>query len=236
MSSTVKDADALAEHTGSRLSRYRNEGHFNTGDTISDMQTQQIYTNYGRYGIDIAISLYCPIVREYTKPNEYRMFNSSSDSNFAHLVGIEFDMIEEGINTEVDVYFEYRYPMISRMQDDGADDGRIRMITLQGGENIGIQYGAVPSTLTNDWTNFSGTFVFNAKRGPCAVILNRSSVQGYMDIRNAYAVVRTSDVDNVIVRVNTFNLNRIFNPYRENEGDIRPLSIVRAQKVNRLRL
>ena len=234
-SSPVKDADALAEHTGSRMSRYRNEGHFATGDTISDMQTQQIYTNYGRYGIDIAIALYAPVVREYTKPGEYRIFNSNSDSQLAHLVGLEFDMIESGVNTEVDIYFEYRYPLMNRLQDDGTNDGRLTLIQTQGGNRTDSQYAAVPSTLTNEWTNFSGTFVFSPDRGPCAVFLNRSSTQGYMDIRNAYAVVRTSDVDKVIVRVNTFNLNRIFNPYRENEGDIRPLTAARAQKVNRLR-
>ena len=233
VSSPMKDADALAEHTGSRMSRYRNEGHLAVGDTSTDLSPNMVLKNYGRYGIDISSSLYHLLVKDKLKPGVVTLYDSNGDANFAKL-GIEIDCLE-AVDFAIDVYFDYKYAWQARLQDDGTDDGRLRLLQLQRGTQIGIQYGAVPSTLTEDWTTFSYTFTFPADRGPAAIYLARASQSSYVDFTNSYAVVRCDQPEKLIVRANTFNHSRIFNPYRENDGDIRPLSSTRSIKINKLK-
>ena len=234
VSSPVKDADSLAEHTGSRISRFRNEGHVAYGDTATDLQTQILFKNYGRYGMDWAASLYHAIVRHHNKPGVIELHDSNSDANMAKL-GIEIDVLE-AVDFSIEVQFDYRYPWQARLQDDGTDDGRLRLVQLQRGTQIGIQYSAVPSTLTDDWATFTGTFTYPADRGPAAIYLCRSAMNSYVEFKNSTCIVRCDHPEKIIVRVNTFNHNMIWNPYRENEGVIRPnVGSTRTMKATRLR-
>jgi len=233
VSSPMKDFDALAEHTGSRMSRYRNEGHFQNGDTATDLQTQMLFKNYGRYGIDIASSLYHVLARDYNVPNVVTLYDSNSDANFAKL-GIEIDCLE-AVAFSIEVKFDYLYEWKARLADDGTDDGRLRLLQLQRGTQVGIQYGAVPSTLTDNWATFNSTFTFPVDRGPAAIYLCRSAIGSAVHFTNSYAIIRCDEPEKLIVRINTFNHDRIWNPYRENVGDIRPLTGARTIKATRVK-
>ena len=235
VSNPMQDFDALSEHTGSRMSRYNNGGHFGFGDTGSDLQPQEVFKNFGRYGYDIAALTNCFAIKDYSNPDITRFYRYTSDS-YLPMFGIEFDMIQAtDAPVEVDVYFEYRQPLINRIQNDGTDDGRLRIQQIQGATRKSIAYSEVPQNLTNGWHVFQQTFIFDQVKAPCAIYVAMAAYNGYLSIRNSRAVVKTNNADRLAVRANTFNMARIWNPYRENDGDIKPLKANRATAMKRIK-
>jgi hypothetical protein len=224
----------MSDHTGSRLSRYRNEGHMTEGDTSSDLSMCHYQQNYGRFGYDLIRGVYHWYERSPERPDSIRIYNPNAD---AHLwvLGIELDVLDD-VPFQVQVKFDYRVPLMANLQDDGTDDGRLRVYNLQHGTLKSTQYGLVPNVSGTGWNTFSGTFSnFAAENGKAGVFLNRSSQNGYVDIRNASATVLTDHPSKIKVIGNTFNLMRIFDQHHEYK-DLAPLtSPARTINVNRIR-
>lgn len=152
-------------------------------------------------------------------------------------LGIELDVLEDNIPFEVFVRFDYRMPLMANLQDDGTDDGRLRLYSLQRGEIKGsTQYGAIPSSAGTGWNTFEGTFSsFSAIEGHAGVFLNRSAQNGYIDYRNSYAEVRTDYPDKIKVVGNTFNLDRVWEQYGE-KRDIKLLTApTKTININRIK-
>lgn len=230
---------AHSEHTGSRMSRYRNEGFISSGDTTSDLNYVNMLKDYGRYGYDLIHGVYYIYERDYTRPDDIiRVYNPNGDANFP-MFGIEIDILEDNVPIQIYVQFDYKYPRIARLQDDGTDDGRLRLIPIQHAQLAGsVQYGTIPSSLGDGWNTFTGTFSgfsSTATEGKAAVYLNRSAQNGYIDIRNMTAYVLTDYPDKVRVVGNTFNTAIVFDQMRQSK-DIRPLTApTRATKVTRVK-
>ena len=230
------NTNAMAEHTGSRLSRYRNEGHMAQGDTSSDLSWTTPQHNFGRFGYDLTNTVFYTAVKYHSDPNVTRIFNSSSDAYYWAL-GIELDVLDNNVPFEINVKFDYRIPLMSTLQDDGTDDGRLRIYGLQTGEVKEMQYGLVPNVSGTEWNTFSGTFSsFAAKEGFAGVFLNRTFLNGYVDIKNSYAHVAADDTSKIRVVGNTFNLERIWDQYGE-VRDTKPLvaNTIRTINIRKLR-
>jgi len=229
-------SDFMSEHTGSRLSRYRNEGHTAQGDTSSDLSWTFPQHNFGRFGYDLAHTVWYHAERNYSTPDITRIYCVQGDALYP-FIGVELDVLEDNIPFEIYVRFDYRIPLMANLQDDGTDDGRLRVYSLQKGEIKGsIQYGAVPSTAGTNWNTFTGTFnSFEQIEGAATVYVNRSAQNGYIDIRNSYAEIRTDHPTKIKVISNTFNLERIWEQYGE-VRDMKPLSApTRAINIRRFR-
>ena len=204
----------MSEHTGSRISRYRNEGHMNEGDTSSDLSMCHYQQNFGRFGYDLIHGVYYWYERDYKRPGVIRIYNPNGD-DYLWALGIELDVLDD-IPFQVQVRFDYRVPLMANLQDDGLDDGRLRIYNLQHGTIKSTQYGLVPNVSGTGWNTFSYTFNnFAAENGKAGVFLTRDAQNGYMDIRNASAVVLTDHPSKIRVIGNTFNLDRVFDQYQE---------------------
>lgn len=229
---------AYSEHTGSRMSRYRNEGFVSQGDTISDLNYVNMLKDYGRYGYDLIHGLYFIYERDPANPEVIRIYNPSLDSTLP-MLGIELDILEDNIPFQVFVQFDYRYPQIARIQDDGVDDGRLRLLALQQGALVSpIQYGVIPANAGDGWNTFTGTFsTFSttATEGKAAVYLNRTASNGYVEVRNMTAYVLTDHPDKVRILGNTFNVNAIFDQFEQSRG-FRPLTApAKSTKLTRVK-
>lgn len=212
----------MAEHTGSRMSRYRNEGFIAEGDASSDLTWYMPQHNIGNFGYDLTHTVYYYAEKDYSRPNVTRIYTVHRD-NYFWALGMELDVLENNIPFQVKVKFDYRIPTMATLQDDGTDVGRLRIYSLQRGEVKATQYGLVPSVSGNDWNTFEGTFTFDAREGHAGVFLNRSAQNGYMDIKNSSAYVLTDSPNKIRVVGNTFNLERIWEQYGE-VRDTKPLT------------
>jgi hypothetical protein len=211
--SPIKNANSFAEHTGSRLSRYRNEGHFSMADVATESSIQTVHQNYGRHGYDLSYNsnLYYEKNPQY---NFIRMYPAYSDGFLPGWQAIEFDVLEDGAIFEVEVMVEYKYSPLARLQADGINAGQMRFMAIQNAQLVEIQYGAVPSTLTDNYAVFTYTFsLFQPIKGPCGVMWSRFGRASYIDIKSSYANVLVQNDKKIYVRGNTFNLNNLFNQY-----------------------
>lgn len=228
--------DCVAEHTGVRLSRQRNEGHVSQGDATSDLNYQNIQQNYNRYGYDLGYGIYYILEYDYTRPDIQRFYPTHADPYFSSM-GIELELLSNNVSIQINVQFQYRYPWISRIQDDGTDDGRLRCFSIQNGTLKEIKYGVVPSTMTSDWYTFNETFtVFSQEYSKIAVYLNKVGQNGYFDIKNSSATVLCDNPSVIKVLGNTFTQNRLWDQYTELK-DVRPLTSggQRTIKINRIK-
>lgn len=217
------NSNYMAEHTGSRLSRYRNEGHIYPATISSDLTYQSKQQNYGRYNYDLLIGTYCIFESDPLRPGIIRVYNTNGDSFLASM-GVEVEVLKNNIPVQIHVHFNYRMPIINRIQDDGTDDGRLRLCAIQNGELREIQYGLVPSTLTDDWATFDGIFSgFTNQEGKISLYLNKSSQNGYTDYKNIGAEVYCDDPTNIRVVANTFSYNGVWDQYNEIKG-IKPIT------------
>jgi hypothetical protein len=211
--SPIKNANSFAEHTGSRLSRYRNEGHFSMADVATESSIQTVHQNYGRHGYDLSYNsnLYYEKNPQY---NFIRMYPAYSDGFLPGWQAIEFDVLEDGAIFEVEVMVEYKYSPLARLQADGINLGQMRFMAIQNAQRVEIQYGAVPSTLTDNYAVFTYTFsLFQPIKGPCGVMWSRFGRASYIDIKSSYANVLVQNDKKIYVRGNTFNLNNLFDQY-----------------------
>ena len=223
------DSNFMAEHTGSRLTRYRNESWMLQGDTSSDLSWQYLQKNFGRFGYDTTFSVYMMAQRDNKTPNITRIYNFNGDAYFA-MLGIELDLLE-AVDFEVEVSFEYRIPLMRTLQDDGTNDGQIRIYNIQNGSILGYQYGSTPSSGGTGWQTFSGVFnTFTVDEGFAGVYLTSSSQNGYIDFKNARARVLTDSPNAIKVISNTFNLSKVWDGYGESR-DTSPLTTANARTI-----
>ena len=208
------DSNFMSEHTGSRLSRYRNEGHFNETESSSDLSPSHYQKNFGRFGYDIMHSIYHWYEKNNQTPGVLRVYNPNGDDFYA-ILGIELDVIAD-VSFTVTVQFEYKIPWMARLQDDGNMDGAVRVYNIQHGTHISSQYGVTPASAGSDWNTFTYTFSnFAAQEGKAAVYLSRDAQNGYIDIRNGFAYVTTESPEKIQIIGNTFNLENFWDLYRE---------------------
>lgn len=220
----------MAEHTGSRMSRYRNEGHFTEGDTSSDLSWCHAQYDYGRFGYDIQHGVYNFIERNPERVEIYRIYNVNGD-DWLSLLGMEIEVLA---NTafQIVVQFDYRVPLINTLQDDGYLDSQVRVFSLQHGTLLTQAFGVVSSTGGTDWNTFTYTFnTFASQAGKAAVYMAKDYQNGYMDVRNGSAYVLTDTPQYINVIGNTFNFQRIFDQYAENR-DMRPLTPSNGTTIN----
>jgi len=227
------NSNFMAEHTGSRISRYRNEGFLPDGDTSSDLTWSNRQQNFGKFGYDLMKGVYHFIERDPSRPETTRVYNPNGD-DYMWIAGIELDVLED-VPFQVYVKFDYRVPMMANLQDDGADDGRIRIYNLQHAGLLSTQYGVVPNTAGDGWQTFEGTFSnFQAQEGRAGVFLTRDAQNGYIDLRNGVAYVLTDHPQKIKVIGNTFLFSNIWDQYREFR-DTRPLTTTRTVKATRVK-
>lgn len=209
------EMNSMADHTGSRLSRYRNEGHVSSGDVSSALSYLNPQLNIGRFEYDLVFADNHIIERNPLYVNFNRIYSLIGDS-LVPFIGLEAEVLESGIPFEVYVQFDYRYPMEARMQDDGTNDGRIRVYSIQNSTIKEDEWGEVPSTMTDGWYTYSKTFtLFSQEECHFAIYVTRSATNNYIDIKNGFAYVKTDQPDKLRVIRNSFNLNRIWDQYSE---------------------
>lgn len=225
----------MAEHTGARISRYRNEGFLSDGDISSGLSWVSYQKNFGKFGYDLVKGVYHFAEKDPSRPDVTRIYNPNGD-DYLWIAGMELDVLED-VPFQVYVKFDYRVPLMANLQDDGADDGRIRVYNLQHATLLSTQYGVVPNIAGDGWQTFEGTFSnFQAQEGRAGVFLTRDAQNGYVDIRNGVAYLLTDYPNKIKVIANTFNFNNIWDQYREFR-DTRPLTApTRATKVVRLKI
>lgn len=222
--------DMFSEHSGSRLTRYRNEGPMAQGDTSSDLSYVMTSTNYGRFGYNVTFGTYNTLVADDKNPNVLEVYNSSTDDLYA-ILGIEMDITED-INFQVEVQFDYQYSARSRMQSDGLNAGRLMCYALQNGTKIQSLYGKIPSTIGDGWYTFKGTFdAFTASEGKAAVYLTRDALNSYIRIKNSSARILTDNPSAIRVIGNTFMLNRVWDQYGEDKDKF-PLTYSNGRTIN----
>ena len=228
------NSNFMSEHMGSRMSRYRNEGFLAEGDTSNDLSWSNRQINFGRFGYDLVKGVYHHAEKDPSRPDVTRVYDPNGDA-YMWIAGIELDVLED-VPFEVYVKFDYRVPIMANLQDDGTDDGRIRVYNLQHATLLSTQYGVVPNTSGNEWQTFEGTFSnFQANEGRAGVFLTRSARNGYVDLRNGIAYVLTDAPNKVRVIANTFFFDNIWDQHREFR-DTRPLTApTRATKVTRVK-
>ena len=230
--------DAAAEHTGSRLSRYRNEGPVAQGDTSSDLSYVFPQHDFGRYGYDITYGLYHTLVKKHEFPDVLEVYNPQGDDYFAFL-GMELD-VRENVPFKVEVKFDYSYDWMKRLQADGALSGQLRCYAIQHGAIIDTEYGAVPSSMNDGWYTLSKTFTFSGEEGVAGVYLAMDGQNSRIRIKNSHATVLTDNPSDIYVIGNTFNIQRIWDQYHENK-DTAPLGplnggvAARTIKLNRFK-
>ena len=232
--SPILDNNAFAEHTGSRLSRYRNEGHISQGDVSSDMSYVFPHLNSGRFGYDITYSMYHMLVRHHNKIDVIEEYGTNGDDLYAFF-GIEIDVLED-VPFRVFVSMDYRYSPLSRLQDDGNLDGQLLCYAVQDGTNKITKYGVTPSTAGTGWNTFTYTFTeFASTAGKSAVYMTRDAQNGFVEFKNGTAYILTDYPDKIRVIANSFNLKYIWDQYAE-QRDMRPLTANHATKVRKLKL
>jgi hypothetical protein len=220
--SPAKNVNLFADHTGSRLSRYRNEGHMAAGDISTESSLQYVFENYGRHGYDLsrATNIY---YERNPKYNFIRMYSGYSDGFTPGWQAIEFDVLEDGTIFEVEVMVEYMYSPMARLQQDGISAGALRFMAIQNAAMVEVKLGQTPSTLPNDFVTFTYTFsLFNPVKGPCAIFMSRYNRASYIDVKSSYANVLVSNNKPIYVRGNTFNLNNLFSQYSLNTSKKNP--------------
>lgn len=227
------NSNFMSEHTGSRISRYRNEGFFTEGDTSSDLSWSNRQVNFGKFGYDLLKTLYSFAERDVSRPDVTRIYNPNGD-DWMWIAGIELDVLDN-VPFQVYVKFDYRVPLMANLQDDGLDDGRIRVYNLQQATVLSTQYGVVPNTAGDGWQTFEGTFSnFQSVEGRAGVFLTRDAQNGYMDLRNGIAYLLTDHPNKIKVIANTFNFDNIWDQHREFR-DTRPLNTTRTTKMTRVK-
>jgi hypothetical protein len=231
----VTNANFMADHTGARLSRYRNESHFSPtggGDYNIELMFTPYLKNFGRFGYDLITNESSIVEISPERPGELRFFRFSADS-YLPLMGIQIETYED-VAFQVYVKFDYKISWMNQIQDDHNQDGRVLVMGLQNGEIISQspQYGVLPQNANKSWQTFEYTFnTYNATRGRSAVYMARASRNGYVDIRNSTAVVLTDDPSKIKVVANTFKINNILDQLRENT-DTKPLTTANARTLN----
>lgn len=230
-------ANFMSEHTGSRQSRYRNEGFVTEGDTSTDLSYISKLENFGRFGYDLLHGVYYKYEYDYSRPDITRVYSTQGDSLFP-IFGIELEVLDN-IPFEIYIKFDYKYPWIGKVQDDGTDDGRLRIFGLQNGSQVGtMQYGTIPSSIVpGQWNTFSATFnSFSSTYGKAAVYLSRSAQNGYVDFRNGHCMIYTDYPNKIKVLGNTFNLKEVWDQYNSsrNMAQLTPAN-AKTININKLR-
>lgn len=228
--------DALAEHTGSRLSRFANLGFtaWNVSTATANMANFAGYIeNYGRYGYNLCQSVYHYFERDSSRLDVTRMYSVNGDG-YASL-GIELDILDD-VPFEVLVQFDYKLPQQARIQNGGTADGRLFIRNIQAGAVLSTQYGAVPASAGTGWNTFSYQFNnFAAAEGRAAVYLNRAAQNNYVDFRNGRATVFTDYPDKIRVIGNTFNFANIWDPWRDNQDKALLTAPTRTINISRVK-
>lgn len=228
-------SDAMAEHTGSRVSRYRNEGAWSQGDTSSDLSYALPQHNFARFGYDMCFGVYHTFVREHDEQDIIKVFNPQGDDYFA-MFGMEIDVLDD-IALQVYVKFDYQYSLLRTIQDDGASDGRLRCYALEKGVIIQTNWGVTPSAAGEGWNTLEATFnTFSSTKGPKAVYLSMDSQNSFVRFKNSTAYILTDNPDKIKVIGNTFNHQRVWDQYHESK-DMRRLTTsgTRATKLRKIK-
>jgi hypothetical protein len=206
------NSDFMAQHTGERMSRYRNEGIFAQGDTSSDLSYVGKQENFGRFGYDIVNGVYTILEKDPSRPEVTRIYNMNGD-DYLWLFGIEVEVLDN-VDVEIAVQFNYKIPWMGRLQDDGNLDGQVRVYSLQNGNVVTSVNGTTPASAAG-WQTFNQTYTFSSLYGRIGVFVTRDAQNGYIDIKNSSATVYTDYPDKVKIVGNTFNLSSIWDQYRE---------------------
>lgn len=227
--------DCMADHTGSRVSRYRNEGTYGQGDTSSDLSYALTSHNYARFGYDMVFGLYHTLMREHDEPDIIKVFNPNGD-DYLSIFGIEFEVYENDIPIQVYVKFDYQYSHLLTLQDDGANDGQLRCYAVENGVIIQTNWGVVPSSAGLGWNTFEATFTFANTLGPKCVYLSKDAQNSFIRFKNSTAYILTDYPDSVNVIGNTFNHQRVWDQYHEKKDMRRKTtSGTRATKLRRIK-
>jgi len=232
----IEGLNSLAENTGSRLTRYRNEGFFSEGDTSSDLSAVLRQKNFGRYGYDLLKGVYHHYYRDSSNPDVTRVFNPNGD-DFLAILGIELEILED-VPFEIVVEYDWRIPTMATLQDDGNADGALRTYSIQNGTIITNNYTAnPPNTITpNVWNRAQYTFnTFTATAGKACIYLARDAQNGYVDLKNGSARVYTDHPEAINVIGNTFDMSNLWDQYRS-KRDLYQLTKANARTININRL
>lgn len=228
-------SNIFAEHTGARLSRYRNEGHI-IGNFSSDLSFTSRQENFNRFGYDLVYSGFNMYELDPSRPEVTRIYTIYPDDYLA-LLGIELEVLDN-VAFKIQVTFDYKFSLMASLQDDGTQDGRLMLWPIQNGNILtGQQYSITPTSVGTDWNTFTYTFdTFTASYGKVALYMARNSRNGYVDIRNSSATILTDNPDKIRVLGNTFNLNNIWDQYRENRDKASLSGVTKAINIKRIKL
>jgi hypothetical protein len=228
-------SNAMAEHTGSRLSRYRNEGHVLQGDTSSNLSAVSRQVNFNRFGYDLAYGVFDIYELDPSRPDVTRIYRPNSDRTLPSL-GVELEILDN-VPFQIQVKLDYRFPLMANLQDDGIQDGALEFNPIQNGTLIsGTQYTVTPSTAGIGWNTFTYTFnTYSASYGKASLYMGRDSRNGYVDIRNSSATILTDYPDKIRVIGNTFNLANLWDQHRENRDKSSLTAPTRTININRMK-
>ncbi len=211
------DMNAFSEHTGSRLSRYTNQGFISYNDVTNSTAISNIFKNFGRFGYDLGLNIHYIHEKDYSKPNIIRTYCLNNDTFFA-AYGIELDVIEDDVPFKVVVQFDYRIPLMANLQDDGNMDGALRVYSLHNGSVVTDTYTPTPSNLGTGWNTYTQTFEFLGSQGRAGVFLNRDARNGYFEMKNMSATVYCDNLDSISIVANTFDVNNFWDQNKEKRG------------------
>ena len=228
-------SNSMAEHPGARLSRYRNEGHVAPGDTSSDLSLVSRQENFNRFGYDLVYGVYGIYELDSARPDVTRIYYNNPDYTLPSL-GIELEILGN-IPFQIQVKLDYRIPLMANLQDDGFQDGSLLFYPIQSGTILtGTQYSVTPSTAGTGWNTFSYTFnTYSATYSKAALYMGRDARNGYVDFRNSSATILTDSPDKIRVIGNTFNLNEIWDQYRENRNKALLTAPTRTINISRVK-
>lgn len=228
--------NAFAEHTGSRLARYRNAGFMSEGDTSSDLSAVSRQDNFGRYGFSLLKGIYYHYYRDPANPEVTRVFPGDGD-DYLSILGIEIEVLQD-VPFQIVVQFDWRIPVMATLQDDGNGRGAMFTYAIQNGTRIASNYTAnPPNTITpNIWNTSQYTFnTFTSTAGKVGVYLARDALNGYVDLKNGSAKVYTDNPEAINVIGNTFDMSNLWDQYRS-KRDISQLTKANARTINISRL
>lgn len=227
--------NVFAEHTGARLSRYRNIGHIVQGDTSSDLSLVSRQTNFNRFGYDLVYGIYDIYEQDPSRPNVTRIYRPNADYTLPSM-GIEIEVLAD-VPFQIQVQLDYRLPLMANLQDDGVQDGALGFYLIQNGTLLaGTQYTVTPSTAGTGWRTFTYTFnTFASVYGKASIYAGRDAYNGYIDIRNSRATVLCDTPDAIRIIGNTFNLNNIWDQQRENRDKAPLTAPTRSININRIK-
>jgi len=176
---------------------------------MSSTTISNVFKNFNRFGYDIGLNVYYIHEKDPARPNVNRTYCHQSDP-FFWAYGIELDIIDDNVPFKVIVQFDYRFPLMATLQDDGNMDGALRVYSVQNGTMGTNTYTPTPSTLGTGWNTYTQIFEFNPQSGRAGVFLNRDARNGYFEMKNMSATVYCDNPDSIGIVANTFDLNNFW--------------------------